>query len=221
MIVEGKVTVNGEPVTQVGVTVDEDVDEVRVEGQLCQLPSRAVYIALYKPRDYIVTLDDQYGRKTVMELLQGVDRRVYPVGRLDYDSEGLLLLTDDGELAFRLAHPSFGIRKQYSVRVRGEFRREDLERFRQGITLEDGHVARAEARLRRAGPKSSILSLVLTEGRKREIKRMCRTIGYPVTSLRRTKFDDISIAGLKPGQWRHLSSSEVATLRRHVGLEEA
>jgi 23S rRNA pseudouridine2605 synthase/16S rRNA pseudouridine516 synthase len=218
LIRTGKIIVNKEVVTALGTMIDEHRDVVEVAGKVCKLPVEPIYIALNKPRGFLVTVDDPFGRKTVMQLLKGIRRRIYPVGRLDFDSEGLLLLTDDGELAFRLAHPRFGVSKVYNVKVRGKFPSQELPRFGEGIRLEDGHLARARATLHKQDSSASILSLELTEGRKREIRHMCRILGYPVISLRRIKYDQITLTGLESGSWRHLTPKEVRLLRQRVAL---
>lgn len=218
LIQSGKVLVNGEKATQLGLNIDEHKDVVEIDGRVCKVPTEPIYIVLNKPRGYLVTVGDPFGRKTVMQLIKSVRRRVYPVGRLDYDSEGLLLLTDDGELAFRLAHPRYGVRKVYSVKVKGKFPEPDLARFDEGIRLEDGHLARARASIRKQDESSTILLLELCEGRKREIRRMCRILGFSVLSLRRIKYDQIGLAGLNSGQWRYLTPKEVHLLRQRVAL---
>lgn len=218
LIVQGKVLVNAKVVTELGASIDENTDVVEADGKVCKLPVKPVYIAMNKPRGFLVSVGDPFGRKTVMKLLKGVDRRVYPIGRLDYDSEGLLLFTDDGELAFRLAHPRYGVSKVYSVKVKGKFPAEELAQFEEGIRLEDGHLARARAQLRRQDEHATLLTLELTEGRKREIRRMCRILGYPVLSLRRIKFDQIALTGISPGRWRYLTPKEIHLLRQRVAL---
>lgn len=218
LIADGKVEVNGETVTKLGHVIDESKDVVLVNGQRCQQPPSNIYIAMNKPKGYLVTLKDDFGRKTIQRLITELKQRVYPVGRLDLDSEGLLLLTDDGELAFRLAHPTYGIKKLYTVRVKGQFSQEHLRYFFDGITLEDGHVAHAKAKIIDSDENSTFLSIELQEGRKREIRRMCKTIGYPVISLVRIKFDDITLQGIDKGKWRYLLPVEVERLKRKVGL---
>lgn len=218
LIVAGRVIVNDQPVTEKGVIIDEQRDVVQVDGKTCALPQDYVYVMLNKPKGYLVTLADDFGRKTVIDLVANVPRRVYPVGRLDFDSEGLLLLTDDGDLAFRLAHPSFGVRKRYTVKVAGAFREEFLQRFSEGITLDDGHVAHARVRVLQRDARASLLQIDLTEGRKREIKRMCKATGHPVLSLRRVEYDDLSLSKLRSGEWRYLTDDEVGRLKRKVGL---
>jgi 23S rRNA pseudouridine2605 synthase len=218
MIAAGQVSVNGEVVTKLGLLIDETQDNILVNGKPCVIPSLHAYVVLYKPRGYLVTLKDSYGRRTIRDLIQKVPTRVYPVGRLDFDSEGLLLLTNDGELSFRLAHPSFGIKKVYTVQVKGSFKSEDLRYFYDGIPLEDGHVAHGRVKILEKQDDLTVLSIELTEGRKREIKRMCKAIGYPVLSILRIKYDELTLHGLESGKWRYLTQTEVERLRRKVGL---
>lgn len=170
---------NGAVVTQLGVSIDEGRDQVAVDGRPCQIPEVYTYIMLNKPAGYLVTMSDRFGRKTVRELIRGVSARVNPVGRLDLDSEGLLLLTNDGELAFRLSHPRHGVPKSYIVYVMGCFKPENLHLFADGIRLEDGHLAHAEAAIVEHRDRVTVLSLILKEGRKREIRQMCKAVGYP------------------------------------------
>lgn len=218
MIAAGKISVNGQVVTKLGLVIDETHDSILLDGKPCTIPAAHVYLLLNKPRGFLVTLKDSYGRKTIRDLIKGVPVRVYPVGRLDYDSEGLLLLTDDGELSFRLAHPSYGIKKNYTVYVKGNFKSEDLRYFYDGIPLEDGHVAHARVKVIERQGDSTILSIELAEGRKREIKRMCKAIGYPVQSILRVKYDELTLHGVDSGKWRYLTTAEVDKLRRKVGL---
>ncbi len=218
LIAEGKVVVNGEVITKLGHVIDENTDEVLVNGVHCRQPQSNVYIAMNKPKGYLVTLKDDFGRKTIQRLIANLAHRVYPIGRLDLDSEGLLLLTDDGELAFRLAHPSYGIKKLYTVRVKGNFSQENLRHFFDGIALEDGHIAHAKAKILDNDENTTFLSIELQEGRKREIRQMCKAIGYPVISLVRVKFDDITLQGIDKGKWRYLLPVEVERLKRKVGM---
>lgn len=218
LIANGKVTVNGETVIKLGTNIDENTDQITVDGRPCVRPSEHVYLALYKPKGYLVTLKDDFGRRTIRWLLRGLKQRVYPVGRLDLDSEGLLLLTDDGELAFRLAHPSYGVKKLYHVSVKGRLGQEDLRHFFDGIQLEDGHIAKARVKILESEEDTTLLSIELTEGRKREIRRMCKIIGFPVIALTRIKYDEIPLTGLERGKWRFLSPHEVDRLKKKVGL---
>jgi 23S rRNA pseudouridine2605 synthase len=218
LIVSGKVMVNDKPVTEKGVIIDESRDIVKVDGKVCSIPTDYIYVMLNKPEDYLVTLEDDFGRQTVADLVKAVPRRIYPIGRLDYDSEGLLLLTDDGDLAYRLAHPSFNVRKVYTVGVRGEFPDDRLSRFEEGITLDDGHIAHARVRVMKRSAKFTVLSIELTEGRKREIKRMCKAIGFAVRSIRRVQYDTLSLGNLERGRWRYLTPDEITRLKRCVDL---
>jgi pseudouridine synthase len=218
LVQQGRITVNGEKVTSLGLIIDDKKDEIQVDGRLVLLPPEPVYVMLNKPKGYVTSLKDEFGRKTVVELVKNVGQRIYPVGRLDLESEGVLLLTDDGELAFRLTHPKYQIKKIYHVMVKGEFPPELVARFEEGIKLEDGFVATARGKLISSQRKFSSLVLELTEGRKREIRRMCRILGFPVHHLRRTKFSGISCEGMKVGSWRFLNRKEVEKLKKKVDL---
>jgi 23S rRNA pseudouridine2605 synthase len=218
LIEQGRIMINGTKVVELGVIIDENKDEVFVDERLVSLPPESVYVMLNKPKGYVTSLKDEYGRKVVTELIKNVGQRLYPVGRLDLDTEGVLLLTDDGELAFRLTHPKYQIKKLYHVTVKGEFPPELVARFEEGIELEDGFVATAKGKLQSSQAKFSSLVLELTEGRKREVRRMCRILGFPVQSLRRTRFCGISCEGMKVGSWRYLNRKEVEKLRKKVDL---
>jgi pseudouridine synthase len=218
LIQQGRIVINGVKSVDLGVIIDENKDEVYVDGRLISLPPEPVYVMLNKPKGYVTSLHDEFGRKTVTELVRNVGQRVYPVGRLDLDTEGVLLLTDDGELVFRLTHPKYQIKKIYCVTVRGEFPPELVARFEEGVELEDGFVATARGKLLSSRGKFSTLNLELTEGRKREVRRMCRILGFPVQYLRRTKFSGISCEGMKLGSWRFLNRKEVEKLKKKVAL---
>jgi len=218
MIQQGRVKVNGVEVTELGVIIEEKKDQVEVDSKLVSLPPESIYVLLNKPKGYVTSLKDEFGRKTVTSLIKNLGQRVYPVGRLDIDTEGVLLLTDDGELAFRLTHPKFQVSKCYHTTVKGEFPVELVARFEEGIKLEDGFVATAKAKLISSQRHFSILNLELTEGRKREVRRMCGMLGFPVNGLKRVKFAGLSCEGMKVGSWRYLSRKEVDKLRKKVGL---
>lgn len=216
LIREGRVTVNG-AIAALGSSVDPDHDEVRVNGKPIRR-ERPVYILLHKPKGTITTVDDSQGRRTVLDCLQGVRARVYPVGRLDLDVSGVLLLTNDGELAQRLTHPRYGVTKVYIATVRGHVSDEALRRLETGVPLADGVSAPARAAILGRDKDTTRLRLTLHEGRKREVKRMCAEIGHDVVKLRRTLFAGIEAGSLRPGQWRWLRPAEVAHLRRLVKL---
>jgi 23S rRNA pseudouridine2605 synthase len=217
LIQSGRVAINGTPVTKLGVPVDEKTDQVTVDGKKVSLRQNLIYILLNKPKGYLSTVKDDFRRPTVMDLL-GKDKGVFPVGRLDKDTEGVLLLTNDGELTFRLTHPKFEMEKTYLVTVKGEMEPEILKRFKQGIRLEEGVVARGEGKIIKKGQETSVLEVTLREGRKREVRRMCLALGFSVIDLKRTKFAHLTARGLKTGQWRYLSEIEIRHLKKMTGV---
>ena len=216
LIEEGRVTVNGAPAS-VGMAVDPAVDTVLVEGRPVS-PDEHAYVLLNKPRGVVTSARDTHRRRTVMDCLAGLNVRVFPVGRLDMDVAGALLLTNDGELAHRLMHPSYLVKKVYLVSVRGSITAEAVARLRAGVKLDDGMTAPAEVKVLAQDNQESVIRLVLHEGRKREVKRMCSAIGHEVRKLRRIAVADIRVNGLKPGRWRFLEPREIEGLRRLTGL---
>jgi 23S rRNA pseudouridine2605 synthase len=217
LIQSGRVTVNGMPVEKLGTSVDETKDLIAVDGKNVSRGAKHLYILLNKPPGYLSTVKDSFHRPTVLDLV-GKEKKIFPVGRLDLDTEGVLLMTNDGELTYRLTHPKFEIEKTYLVTVKGEMDRKILEEFRRGIKLEDGVTATGEGKMIKAGSRESIFELTLKEGRKREIKRMCHQVGLKVLHLVRIKFAHLTAKGLKIGQWRHLTGEEVIRLKKLVGL---
>lgn len=215
LIEAGRVKVNGQFVRELGTKVDPDHDVIEVDGQRVK-PERHTCILFHKPKGCLTTVTDPFGRRTVMDYIQGVNQRVYPVGRLDFDTSGLLLLTNDGNLSYRLTHPGFGVEKEYWVNVEGVPSEETLEQLRKGVVLEDGRTAPAKVRLLSKGKKQSRLSLIIHEGRKRQIKRMCQAVGHPVCSLHRVRFGPIHLGNLPPGKYRQLSPDELSALKRAV-----
>jgi pseudouridine synthase len=217
---EGRVSVNGETVTELGTKADPDADDIRVDGRRLKAPQRRRHLLLYKPRGYITTRSDPQGRPTVIDLLArgGVRDYVYPVGRLDYESEGLLLLTNDGELAAALTHPRHAIAREYEARVRGVPDRRALERLRAGIRLDGRTTLPADVELRKTieapGGPQALLAIIIREGRNRQVRRMCEAIGHPVVRLRRVRIGPISDPRIRPGEFRDLSSKEVAALKK-------
>lgn len=217
IIASGRVKVNGKTVTAPGTTVDPSRDRVEIDGRLLGQPEKHVYILINKPRGYLSTAKDPRGRKIVTELLDGVKERVFPVGRLDYDSEGLLLLTNDGDLTYRLTHPSHRVPKTYRVRVKGTPAPHDLEKLAGGIMLEDGMTAPAEIILIEEREGNALLDITLHEGRNRQIRRMFEKIGSQVIRLKRVKIGSLSLGDLKPGQHRNLHEAEVRRLKTMAG----
>ena len=213
LMLEGRVTVNGDTVRELGTKADAARDDIRVDGRRIKIVERRRYLLLNKPRGYVTTRSDPQRRPTVIDLLVGVREYVYPVGRLDFDSEGLLLLTNDGDLAARLTHPRHGVARVYDVRVLGNMDRHDVERLAKGVTIDGRRTAPAE--VTPLGP--SHVTLTIREGRNRQVRKMCEALGHPVTALRRIAIGPIKDARLKPGQWRELSDVEVERLRRAAG----
>jgi len=216
LILGGRVRVNG-AVATIGQAVEPESDKIEVDGGPVS-QQRLVYIVLNKPRDVVTTAKDTHGRKTVLDLVSGAGARVFPVGRLDMDVEGALLLTNDGELAHRLMHPKFEVEKMYLAWVSGGMTPETAERLAKGVELDDGLTAPAKINIIRQDRDATFIRLTLHEGRKREVKRMCEAVGHPVKTLRRIEFSGIDVSGMRVGEWRHLSRDEVESLRRHAGL---
>lgn len=230
LIAEGRVTVDGVTMREMGVKADPASADIRVDGVRVKAAARHRYILLNKPAGYVTTRSDPQRRKTVLDLLHGVREYVYPVGRLDYDSEGLLLLTNDGELAARLTHPRHGVERTYEAHVAGVPDEAAIERLRRGIPLDGRYTlparvvplsrpARtAEDRQRGSGARGrereGVLLITIREGRNRQVRRMCEAVGHPVARLKRTTFGPIADRRLRPGEWRDLTSEEVAALRR-------
>lgn len=219
LIVEGRVSVNGETVTELGSKADLAVDRVKVDGQLLSPPKHHIYIAFNKPRDVVTTVRDPQGRKTVLSFFKGVRERIYPVGRLDYASEGLLLLTNDGELAHRLTAPASHVTKTYLVKVTGTLRPEQEEQFRQGIPLHGKRTAPAGLRLikRAANPWYEVR---LIEGRQNQIRIMFKHFGLLVEKLKRVKIGFLDLGPLKPGAYRTLTRTEVARFQKMLNISD-
>jgi pseudouridine synthase len=218
LILQGRVSVNGKIVRELGSKAVLGRDEICVDGKAIETELEGVVLALFKPRQCVTTLHDPQGRPTVADFVNKFPMRLYPVGRLDYDAEGLLLLTNDGELAHRLQHPRYKVPKTYLVKVRGHPPAEALTSLQQGVNLEDGITAPAELIVMEDDQKATWLSLTLREGRKHQVKRMCAAVGHPVLRLRRIKVGPIELDNLRPGQSRRLKAREVRNLRAKVGL---
>jgi 23S rRNA pseudouridine2605 synthase len=212
MITAGRVAVNGEVVTELGTKADPDHDMIVVDGRPLTVTAGKRYILLYKPSGYMTTLKDPEGRPLVIDLLKGIGERVYPVGRLDYNSEGLLLLTNDGEWANRLAHPRYEIDKEYHVRVQGQVMPEQVARLSAGVTLEDGRTAPATVAVLKESEQNTWISVTIHEGRYRQVRRMCEAVGLSVVRLRRNRYGFLNLAGLNPGEFRELTAEEARRL---------
>ncbi|MEO5357917.1 MAG: rRNA pseudouridine synthase [Nitrospirae bacterium YQR-1] len=215
MIEEGRVTLNGR-VVKLGDKADISHDHIKVDGKLLHAGSAEdkIYAKFYKPRQVMTTLEDPEGRRTILKFIEGIGSRVYPVGRLDYDSEGLLLLTNDGELTHRVLHPSKKIPKRYHVKVKGEISDAAIEKLRKGVMLEDGMTAPSEVRrLKDTDTETNTwVEITLFEGRKRQIRRMLQQLRHPVAKLKRVAINGIKLGSLKPGQWALLTPKEQKSL---------
>ncbi|MBC7962360.1 MAG: rRNA pseudouridine synthase, partial [Steroidobacteraceae bacterium] len=212
LILNGQVSVNGVVVTELGTKADPAVDTITVNGKSLSISEQRLYILLNKPTGYITALKDDQGRKLVTDLLQDVPERVYPVGRLDYNTEGLLLLTNDGEWANRLMHPRHEVEKEYHVRVRGKIIEQQLKRMAEGVELEDGKTAPAVVQLVKSGDQNDWISVAIHEGRNRQVRRMCEAVSLSVVRLKRIRYGSLSIGTLRTGQFRYLTEAEVREL---------
>jgi 23S rRNA pseudouridine2605 synthase len=213
LIMDGRVTVNGE-VAGVGARVDPEVDVLEVDGALVTTRTDLVHYLLHKPAGVVTTAKDTHGRPTVVDLVPA-EPRVFPVGRLDVDTEGLLILTNDGELTNRLTHPRHGVEKEYLVEVDGTPSRGTLRRLREGVELDDGVTAPAKA----SAVADGVLRIVLHEGRNRQVRRMCEAVGHPVRRLVRTRIGPLTDTKLQAGEWRSLTPAEVAALAKAAAVD--
>ena len=213
LIAEGRVAVNGE-VADLGRRVDPDRDRVEVDGVAIGVRPGLVHYLLNKPAGVVTTASDPQGRPTVVDLVP-TEPRVFPVGRLDYETEGLLLLTNDGDLAHRITHPSFGVEKEYLAEVEGVPTRATLRRLREGVDLDDGRSAPAKV----SAVEPSVLRITVHEGRNRLVRRMCEAVGHPVRRLVRTRIGPLAERSLRPGEWRELTVAEVRALERETATD--
>lgn len=217
-IKKGLVTVNGQLITEMGYKIDPARDQVKIDGKIVKRSEELVYLLLNKPPLVVTTLHDPQQRTKVSDLLPGVEQRVYPVGRLDYESEGLLLLTNDGELAYRLTHPGYKIPKTYLVKVRGNPSREATRMLREGVVLEEGPTQPALVKILKISKGSVLLEITIREGRNRQIRRMCDYVGHPVTALQRIRLGPLALGDLPLGQYRSLTKREIAALKKACRL---
>ena len=217
LIVEGRVTLNGAIITELGTKADPALDHIKVDGKRLREPEKLVYLAMNKPKNCVTTVSDPEGRETVMDLLRGVKARVYPVGRLDYHSEGLLLLTNDGEFAKRITSAATHVVKTYIVKTNGPLTNDQLEQFRRGVPLGGKRTAPAGVKLIRSGD-SPWYEVQLTEGRQNQIRLMFKHFGRLVEKLRRVKIAFLEL-DLPPGRYRHLTPKEVERFRKLLKME--
>ncbi|MCE5262376.1 MAG: rRNA pseudouridine synthase [Deltaproteobacteria bacterium] len=221
MIAEGRIRVNGIVVTEPGTKADPGRDEIRVDGKLISFEMERVYILLHKPQGYVTTLHDPQGRPIVTDLLSGVAERVYPVGRLDYDSEGLIILTNDGEFSQRLQHPRHEIPKTYRVKVEGNPGRAEIQMLEKGFDLPDGRFAPVDVQVEKTNRASTWLRLTISEGRNRVVRRAFEALGHPVRRLVRIAIGDVTLDGVREGDWRILTPKEVDRLLTRAASDQS
>jgi len=212
MIAEGRVSLNGEIVSQMGVKADPQKDAIRLDGKLIAAEQTPVYILLHKPQGYVTTLSDPENRPVVTDLVKGEGERLFPVGRLDYDSEGLLLMTNDGGFAQKIQHPRYGVPKRYRVRIEGHLTTEELQRLKKGVRFEDGFFQPRDLRIEKHNDKSLWISLSISEGKNRMIRRGFAALRHDVERLVRISIGDVQLGNLKRGMYRHLTKKEIESL---------
>lgn len=214
LILEGKIEVNGVVVTELGRKVEDGKDRVFYLGKEVKKTERPVYLMLNKPEGYVTTVKDQFHRPTVMDLIRDIKERVFPVGRLDYDTSGLLLLTNDGDLTYRLTHPKHDIQKTYQAKLYGVPDQNDKNKFLWGIPIDGQKTAPARLEVIRTDGKFSFCNIIIQEGRNRQVRKMCEQIKHPVASLKRTGTGELMLGDLEKGKYRHLTSKEIAYLKQ-------
>lgn len=213
MIKNGQVKVNNITITELGTIIDPDKDKVIVDDKAIKIESKKVYIMLNKPVGYVSTLRDEKDRRIVTDLIEGVPERIYPIGRLDADTTGLILLSNDGDLAFKLTHPSKKIPKKYIAIVEGTPNKKELEQIRNGILIDGRKTAPANVKVSKKFDEDSILEIEIHEGRNRQVKKMCEAINHPVKKLKRVSIGEIELGGLNIGNWRYLNDEELNYLK--------
>ena len=209
LIIEGRVTVDGRAVTRLGSLADPEKSKIRVDNKLLSAGKGKKYILLYKPRNYITSLNDPEDRPKVVDLLKTVSARVFPVGRLDFDAEGLLILTNDGDFAQRMLHPSFAVARTYLVKVKGIPDPKTIKSLRTGIRLSDGITYPAKVKFSEKGKMNCWIRVTITEGRNKLIKRMFAAVGHPVLKLKRIKFGPFTLSNLRPGEYRMIPGGDI------------
>lgn len=212
LISDGRVSLNGEVVSQMGVKADPQKDAIRLDGKLISSDLTLVYILLYKPPGYVTTLSDPENRPVVTDLIKGEGERLFPVGRLDYDSEGLLLLTNDGGFAQKIQHPRYGVPKRYRVRISGHLTTEEMQRLKKGVRFEEGFFQPRDLRIEKHNDKSLWISLTISEGKNRMIRKGFAALRHDVERLVRVSIGDVQLGNLKQGMYRHLTKKEIESL---------
>lgn len=214
-ILNGDVEVNGKVVTELGTKIDSEKDEVKLKGKKVKKEEKKVYILLNKPIGYVTTTKDQFDRDTVLDLVK-VSERILPVGRLDMYTSGALILTNDGEFIYRVTHPKYEIEKTYNVTVKGIITKEEVDKLKQGVKIDDYISGQAKVKVLKIDKENDISRIEITihEGKNREVRKMCNSIGKKVLALHRSKIENISVKNLKIGEWRYLTDKEVVQFRK-------
>ena len=218
LIKSGRITVNSRLITQLGTRAIWGSDLIEVDGKEISMPSERLYLILNKPFGYICSLNDPEGRPIVSDLLNGIPQRVYPVGRLDFDTLGLLPLTNDGEWAYRLTHPKYRVSRTYKATVAGRIADEAIDILKKGTKLEDGPSGRSKVTLITRNERQSVIRITIARGKTRQVRRMLEAVGYKVVHLMRTGFGNLKLDDLKVGEYRHLETIEVESMKKLVGM---
>lgn len=213
MISDGLVQVNGKVIQELGYIIDPEKDLIKVKGKIIRIEEKKVYLMLNKPSGYVTSLKDEKNRRVVTDLIKGVEERIYPVGRLDMNTTGLLLLTNDGDLAFKLTHPSSEIFKTYIAEVDGVPSKENQEKFREGLEIDGRLTSKSKIKVIKKTKFGSALEISIYEGRNRQVRKMCSAIGHPVNKLKRVSIGDLELENLELGKWRSLSNDEIKYLK--------
>ncbi|WDV48229.1 pseudouridine synthase [Clostridiaceae bacterium M8S5] len=213
LIIDGKVKVNGETVTTLGTKINPQTDKVSVNNKDI-IYEEKVYIMLNKPEKYITSASDQFDRPTVLDLIDLIEKRIYPVGRLDYNTSGLLLLTNDGQLTYKLTHPKHNIWKKYIAKVKGIPTEQEMKKFKTGLKIDNYTTSKAKIKIIETKEKNSVLEIQIKEGRNRQVRKMCEAINHPVKKLKRVSVGDIHIGNLELGEWRFLTDKELRYLEQ-------
>lgn len=214
IILEGRVTVNNLVIKQLGTIINPSKDIVKVDNKKIEMEKEKIYIMLNKPEEYVTTLKDRHSDKIVLDLIDGVEERIFPVGRLDSDTSGLLLMTNDGDLAYKLTHPSNEVPKKYVALVEGTPNSKKLNRFRKGLRIDGRMTSEAYIRIAKRYKDSSVLEISIHEGRNRQVRKMCEYIRHPIKKLKRISIGDLDLGDLEVGKWRHLTEKEAKYLKK-------
>jgi len=214
LIINGNVKVNGIVVTELGTKIETDRDVVAVDNKTISENNQLLYIKLYKPEGYVTTVKDQFGRKAVLDLIQ-IKERIYPIGRLDYNTSGLLLLTNDGDLANKLMHPKYHIYKTYVADIEGHISDEAINKLKRGVVIDDYKTAPAKIKLLKYSDNASTIQISIYEGKNRQVRKMLDAVGHNVRMLKRISFGEIDLENLKPGSWSYLKEDEIKFLKKN------